>query len=260
MNKKKCFIIQPLDEAYIKHCDDTYKPAIEKADLYPYRVDEHYDPQKLKIQQIWEEIKSSDVCLAEISENNPNVWYEYGFADGRGIPVVLICEDGKRNKLPFDVNQRDVYFYKTGSQGDWVELQKEITRRLEIASQDIEIPKLTESVSAVLNLDEMRPHTLTALARIASNAYFDEGMKLYLLNRDMNNAGFNDLATSLALRELISKQFITKETRTEDFDEIETFVPTEKAMDWLTANQDRLNLKREDIPHTEELSDDDIPF
>lgn len=174
--------------------------------------------------------------------------------------MVLICEAGRRERLPFDVNQREVYFYKTDSQGDWEELQKEITRRLEIASQNIKIPKLTEPVSAELNLDEMRPHTLTALARIASNAYFDEGMKLYLLNRDMNNAGFNDLATSLALRELISKEFITKESRPEGFAEVEIVVPTEKAMDWLFANQDRLNLKREDIPHTEKLSDDDIPF
>lgn len=147
MDKKKCFIIQPLDKAYIKHCDDTYKPAIEKAGLLPYRVDEHYEPDRLKIQQIWEEIKSSDVCLAEITKDNPNVWYEYGFADGRNIPVVLICEDGKRDRLPFDVNQRDVYFYKTNSQGGWEELQKEITRRLAITIQNQPAKKAENNVA-----------------------------------------------------------------------------------------------------------------
>ena len=92
---------------------------------------------------------------------------------------MLICEDSRRGKLPFDVNQKDVYFYKTGSQGDWEKLQEEITRRLKIATQNIEIMKLTESVSTSLNLNEMRPHTLTALVLIASNAYLGEGMSLY---------------------------------------------------------------------------------
>ena len=259
MDEKKCFIIQPLDEAYKNRCDETYKPAIRNAGLFPYRVDEHYEPHKLKIQQIWEEIKNSDVCLAEITKDNPNVWYEYGFADGRNIPIVLICEDVRRGKLPFDVNQKDVYFYQTDSQGDWEELQKEITRRLEIATQSIDVTKLTAPVSSSLNLDEMRPHSLTALVRIASSAYLDEGMSLYSLKRAMNNAGFNDLAASLALRELLSKQFIVNATRSESFNEVETLVPTEKAMVWLSANQDSLNLK-EDTSRTEYMSDDDIPF
>ena len=127
MNEKKCFIIQPLDDVYKNQCDNIYKPAIEKAGLYPYRVDEHYDPHKLKIQQIQDEIESSDVCLAEITKDNPNVWYEFGFADGCGVPMVLICEYGKRDKLPFDVNQRDVYFYKTDSPGGWKELERTIS-------------------------------------------------------------------------------------------------------------------------------------
>lgn len=128
--KGKCFIIQPLTPEYKKRCEETYKPAIQKAGLTPYRVDEDYDAKKLKIQMIREEIEKSVVCLADISEDNPNVWYELGFADGHDVPVVLICEMSKRDRLPFDVNQRDTYFYSTDSQGDWEKLQKEITERL----------------------------------------------------------------------------------------------------------------------------------
>ena len=98
--------------------------------LTPYRVDEDYDAKKLKIQLIKEEIEKSVVCLAEISEDSPNVWYELGFADGHDIPVVLICDTSKRKILPFDVNQRDTCFYITGSQSDWEKkLQEEIIRR-----------------------------------------------------------------------------------------------------------------------------------
>lgn len=134
--KKKCFIIQPFADEYKKRCDETYKPAIEKAGLEPYRIDEHYSATKMMIQSIKEEIEKSAVCLADITEKNPNVWYEVGFADGHDIPVVLICDSCKRKNLPFDVNQRNTYFYGTASQGDWQKLREEITKRLKIAFQE----------------------------------------------------------------------------------------------------------------------------
>ena len=131
--KRKCFIIQPLTDKYKKRCEEIYKPAIEEAGLVPYRVDEDYDAMKLKIQTIKEEIEKSVACLAEISEDNPNVWYELGFADGHDVPVVLICERDKRDRLPFDVNQRDTYFYSIDSQDDREKLQEEIVKRLRSA-------------------------------------------------------------------------------------------------------------------------------
>lgn len=171
LGERKCFIIQPLDEAYKDRCDETYKPAIANAGLLPYRVDEHFDAHTLIIQKICKEIEDSDVCLAEITEDNPNVWYEYGFADGCGIPVVLICEDGKRDKLPFDVNQRNVYFYKTDSQGDWEQLQKEITRRLEIAIQSVSAKKVNRDV--VESEDSNRVHFGEAELCMLKILYYD---------------------------------------------------------------------------------------
>ncbi len=108
--KKKCFIIQPFSDEYKRRCDETYKPAIEKADLFPYRVDECYDAKKLKITVIKEGIEKSAVCLADITEKNPNVWYELGFADGHDVPVVLICKETKEAVLPFDVKPKGRLF------------------------------------------------------------------------------------------------------------------------------------------------------
>ena len=129
--RKKCFIIQPLDDAFKKRCEEHFKPAIEQAGLFPYRVDEHYDSAHLlRIDTIYDEIQNSSVCLADITRDNPNVWYEFGFADGKGIPVVLICEAKEREHLPFDVNQRDVFFYRTASEEEWLDLREQITRRI----------------------------------------------------------------------------------------------------------------------------------
>ena len=73
-----CFVIQPFDRgAFDKRYDDTIAPAIAAAGLEPYRVDR--DPRVVvPIDQIEEGIRASQACVADISTDNPNVWYELG--------------------------------------------------------------------------------------------------------------------------------------------------------------------------------------
>src|SRR5579862_5039729 len=76
----RCFVMQsfdggPLDDRY----EDVFAPAIIDAGLEPYRVDR--DPNvTIPIDEIEAGIRNADVCLAEISLDKPNVWYELGFA------------------------------------------------------------------------------------------------------------------------------------------------------------------------------------
>ena len=162
--EEKCFLIQPLDDNFRNRCDEHFKPAVEAAGLLPYRVDEHYAPrQLLKINTIYEEIQKASVCLADITMNNPNVWYEFGFADGKKIPVVLVCDEKAREKLPFDVNQRDVYFYRSDSNADnaWPNQRKEITKRIRAAvEEDVrqkrELDQLPEISAQLIDFQEER--------------------------------------------------------------------------------------------------------
>jgi hypothetical protein len=69
----RCFVIQPFDNArFDKRYRDVFVPAIEDAGLQPYRVD--LDPgADVIIEEVEKRIKEADVCLADISTNNPNV-------------------------------------------------------------------------------------------------------------------------------------------------------------------------------------------
>jgi hypothetical protein len=71
-----CFVLQPFDEGkYDELYRDTFAPAIKDAGFKPYRVDQ--DPSAtVLIDKIHSEIRTATVCFAEITENNPNVWYE----------------------------------------------------------------------------------------------------------------------------------------------------------------------------------------
>jgi len=68
-----CFVIQPFDGgAYDKRYKDVYAPAIVAAGYEPYRVD-HDASVSVPIESIEAGIRNAMVCLADISEENPNV-------------------------------------------------------------------------------------------------------------------------------------------------------------------------------------------
>jgi hypothetical protein len=125
-----CFVIQPFDKGpYDKRYFEVLEPAINEAGLKPYRVDQ--DPSvSVPIEDIENGIRSATACLADITTNNPNIWYEVGYARSCDKPVVLICADPRPEPYPFDVRHRHVISYKTDSAGDFTKLRQEVTARL----------------------------------------------------------------------------------------------------------------------------------
>ena len=102
----------------------------------------------------------------------------------------------------------------------------------------------------------MTPYILTALVIVASNEDLGKGVIMEHIKREMNQAGFNDLASNLAIRQLIHEGFLTeKDEEGEGYYGI--VVPTEKALEWLFQNQDDFNLR---LPVRDTSEDDDLPF
>ncbi|HEY2291831.1 MAG TPA: hypothetical protein VGM86_14115, partial [Thermoanaerobaculia bacterium] len=101
-----CFVIQPFDKStFDKRYRDVFKPAIEAAGLEPYRVDE--DPSvSIPMEDIERGIRNSAACLAEITTDNPNVWFELGYAIALLKEVAIACSDERKTKFPFDVQHR----------------------------------------------------------------------------------------------------------------------------------------------------------
>lgn len=126
----RCFVIQPFDGGpFDSRFTDVIKPAVKEADLDAYRVDQ--DPSvSIPIQEIEAGIRDAAVCLADISLDNPNVWFELGYAIAAEKEVVLICSDARQSKFPFDVQHRAIIRYRTNSPRDFAELQNSITERL----------------------------------------------------------------------------------------------------------------------------------
>ncbi len=259
-----CFIMQPFDKgAYDKRYEDIFIPAIEAAGLEPYRVDR--DPGvSIPIDEIQTGIKNSDVCLAEITTDNPNVWFELGFAIASFKEVVLVCSSERKTKFPFDVQHRNITRYKTESPRDYEQLKEEITKRLIAILEKGETLSRVVGMPSIADTEGLSHHEMVALVTIAENIDSpSDRVGTYGIKEDMNRAGFTKIAVTLALTSLLRKGMI-EDSMDSDINGNEFFLYniSSKGMEWLLQNQDKLVLKVQKSKAAQVLEkiDDDIPF
>lgn len=126
-----CFVIQPFDSGkFDKRFEQVFKPAILACGLEPYRVDQDMRVQ-IPIQAIEEGIQRACICLADITTDNPNVWYELGYALATGKDVILICSTEREGKkFPFDIQHRTITEYRVEAPKDFDKLRATITARI----------------------------------------------------------------------------------------------------------------------------------
>lgn len=88
---------------------EVIEPVCASQGLQAYRADFTYMPG-LIIEDIKKQILEARVVIAEITPQNPNVYYEVGYADALNKPVILIS-DRKEGLKPFDVRAYRTIFY-----------------------------------------------------------------------------------------------------------------------------------------------------
>ena len=165
----RCFVIQPFDKGpYDKRYRDILVPAIKEAGLDPYRVDE--DPSTtVLIEDIEKGIRDSEICLADITTNNPNIWFEVGFAIASGRPVVLICAEPRPESFPFDIRHRAIITYTLHSSSDFDKLKKDVAERLTAQVKKVEVQETVATMSQVKPTEGLAPHEVAVLLTIMFN-------------------------------------------------------------------------------------------
>jgi hypothetical protein len=104
---KNCFVIMPIGEEssdtrrrsdqVLKH---IIKPAAESCGYAAIRADE-IDKPGLITSQVIQRVIDDPLVIADLSETNPNVFYELAIRHAIRKPLVQIIEKGQR--IPFDV-------------------------------------------------------------------------------------------------------------------------------------------------------------
>lgn len=255
-----CFVIQPFDSGkFDKRFDDVYCPAIKAAGLEPYRVDR--DPRvEVPIESIEDGIRNAAVCLADITSDNPNVWYELGFAFATGRPVVMVCSNERTStKYPFDIHHRTIVKYKPESPSDFEELKTTLCDRIKAMLNKSEALRQIAEADQIAPTQGLSQTELMVLAILAGETALPGAFStVHSLKEDSERSGLTAIGFSLAFRRLVSKKLILL---TEEWDEHrdQTYSVTQLSdagWNWIENNESLFALKKQP-PGTIE---DDIPF
>jgi hypothetical protein len=245
-----CFVIQPFDSGkFDKRFEDIYKPAIEAAGLEAYRVDK--DPGvSVPIDAIESGIKSASICLADITADNPNVWYELGFAFASGRPVVMVCsEERTGKKYPFDIQHRTIIPYLADAPSDFDRLKEKLCARLKALIEKGEVLRNIAQSDPIAPVEGLSHPEVLALAVIAGSCFLPStAVSAWSAKRDAEQAGITNMGFNLAMRRLTAKKFVefdelNDEHNGEPYDALRI---TDLGWAWIEANETRFVLHRSD--------------
>ena len=107
-------------------------------------------------------IRNSDVCLADITTDNPNIWYEVGYALANGKPVVLICAEPRPTSFPFDIRHRPIILYARDSPSDFKKLEGEISARLKAQIEKAESLQTVASLSPIKSTEGLSSYEIAS--------------------------------------------------------------------------------------------------
>ncbi len=102
------FVISPFGEPYDTYFAHISKPALEDCGLYAIRGDSLYRSTTI-VDDIWQGIRDAKLLIAELTDRNPNVFYELGLAHALSKPVILISKS--IDDVPFDLRSIRVLVY-----------------------------------------------------------------------------------------------------------------------------------------------------
>ncbi|MBA7516644.1 hypothetical protein ES705_08692 [subsurface metagenome] len=123
-------------------CEKAIVPALKSCDFDPKRVDKHTMGRLLK-SEIVEFIISSDIIVADLTNERPNCYLEVGYAMGldkfRNL-ILTAREDHNQDspnykkegpRIHFDLSGYDILFWEPDNLGEFkAELEKRIRRRI----------------------------------------------------------------------------------------------------------------------------------
>jgi tetratricopeptide (TPR) repeat protein len=158
---------QAKDETLKVDFDAVYqkllKPAIEAAELQPFRADDEVVAGDI-LKDMFAELVTADFVLADISILNANVFYELGVRHTVG-PRGVICLHAGWSDRPFDVAPQRTFKYdgklfrvdREHSAASQVELAAEVTRLAETLRRAVAADRTTEGSPVYGNLPNLQP-------------------------------------------------------------------------------------------------------
>ena len=128
----QAFVVRLMNDKHNSHSaveklfSHVISPVVEEE--YGYRIvvvdgSQPYESPTIQ-QDIFEKLHRSRLALVDLTGIRPNCLIELGYALGRGLPTMVLAQEGER--VPFDVQGIPIHYWKSG---DPVSEQKESFRK-----------------------------------------------------------------------------------------------------------------------------------
>ncbi|GEM_PF-6470670 len=137
--KKRCFMITPIGEAgssIRQHADWVYNfvvaPVMAERGYEVSRADKMHEPFMIT-DSIFEALTKSEVCVADLTLLNANVFYELGIRHALQLPVVHIAQAG--TILPFDNAGYRTIIFDRHCYDSMIQLKAELNAQIETAEK-----------------------------------------------------------------------------------------------------------------------------
>ena len=116
VSSSQAFIAMWFHESMTEAFEKGVRPAIEEAGYEPLRIDQKEHINKID-DEIIAEIRRSTFLVADFTHGDDGarggVYYEAGFAQGFGLPVIFMCREDSVGKLHFDTNHYNHIVWST---------------------------------------------------------------------------------------------------------------------------------------------------
>jgi hypothetical protein len=90
----------------------AFAPAIRDAGFRPEISGDPQHNDRIDA-RIMVQIKSARFVVADVTHENPGVYFEAGYAIGLGLPVIWTCAEASKEKMHFDTRQYSHILYKS---------------------------------------------------------------------------------------------------------------------------------------------------
>jgi len=107
-NLAKAFIIMPFKSPFNEFYEKIIKKVCNELDIEVVRGDEIISTSVV-MEDILYQINISNFIIAEVTEPNPNVYYELGYARALNKQVILLAK--KDTEIPFDISHYRIIYY-----------------------------------------------------------------------------------------------------------------------------------------------------
>lgn len=154
-NKKLCFFITPIGDEKSdirKRSDQVFRHIIksiaEKCGYEASRADQMSESGYITSQVI-NHLMDDDLVIADLTDGNPNVYYELAIRHCVKKPVILIMQSDQ--KIPFDVSGIRIIHFNYQDLDSVEACKKNLINQIKSIEQDP--PKIDSPISAAINLN-----------------------------------------------------------------------------------------------------------